>query len=607
MKTTLAIVTLSSLLSACAGIAPTGANNAAGDDGSNTSVSTDGLTVTNVTVPNRNSKTAKRGKTAPNEDVLPSVTLTDELIFKILSAEIAFQRGDWQTGYIAELSAAQQTRDPRLARRAAEIAVSGKRIPEALSAVRLWRELAPNSDEATQYFVGFVLLGDNIEEVRPILTKRLADARPLTRPVVILQTQRMLAGAKNKEAAFVLLEALVAPYSGLSETHIALAQNAFLKGDKERASSEVRTALSIKPNSEIAVLTLAQISQDKDAAGKILNEFLVTYPKSIEVRKAYARSLVEQKEYEKARDQFQQLLELQPEDLTNLYALGMLDVQTNNYADAEKYLGIYLKQLATKPDDDRDPSQAILVLAQIAEERNDPETALKLLSQIESGDALIGAQVKRAQIVAKQGNLAEARHLLQQIKPEEEREKTLVILAESQILRDADQGSTAFALLEDALKRYPDNTDLLYDYAMVAEKANNLVVMEKALRRVIVLAPTNQNAYNALGYSFAERNIRLQEADVLVQKAAALAPDDPYIMDSLGWVQFRLGKLKEAEDLLRRAYAARPDAEIAVHLGEVLWVKGQKADAEKVWRDARAKDPKNDTLKSTLARLRINL
>jgi Flp pilus assembly protein TadD len=148
---------------------------------------------------------------------------------------------------------------------------------------------------------------------------------------------------------------------------------------------------------------------------------------------------------------------------------------------------------------------------------------------------------------------------------------------------------------------------LLYDYAMVAEKANNLVVMEKALRRVIVLAPTNQNAYNALGYSFAERNIRLQEADVLVQKAAALAPDDPYIMDSLGWVQFRLGKLKEAEDLLRRAYAARPDAEIAVHLGEVLWVKGQKADAEKVWRDARAKDPKNDTLKSTLARLRINL
>jgi Flp pilus assembly protein TadD len=182
-----------------------------------------------------------------------------------------------------------------------------------------------------------------------------------------------------------------------------------------------------------------------------------------------------------------------------------------------------------------------------------------------------------------------------------------VLLTEAQLLREAEQSPAAFTLLGDALKRLPNNTDLLYDYAMIAEKANDLVVMEKTLRRVMELAPTNQNAYNALGYSFAERNIRLPEAYTLVEKALSLAPEDPFIMDSLGWVQFRIGKLKEAEDLLRRAYALRPDPEIAVHLGEVLWVRGQKDDAQKFWRDASKKDPKNDTLRTTLARLRVSL
>ena len=608
MKTALYIVTLSSLLSACAGMSPgaiTGMPLSTAPQAPATAAVEPAAAPLVLAHPMRGS--ARNTTQAPVEDPLPSAELTDELLYRLLSAEIALQRGDWQSAYIAEMAGAQQTRDPRLARRAAEIALSAKQAGEAMSAVRLWRELAPRSEEAMQYYVGFLLLGDNPEEARDILAQRIASARPQTRPMVILQTQRLLGNAKNKEAAFTMLEALVAPYLSLPESHIALAQNAFLKGDPVRANGEARTALTLKPGSELAALTLAQITPDKAAAEKILTDFLATNPKSVEVRTAYARMLVEQKKYDPARTEFEKLLAAQPENLTSIYALGMLDVQTNRLPEAEKYSTTYVGTLAANPDEERDPGQAMLVLAQIAEDRNDTETALKWLTQIDSGENVVIAQIRRAQILAKGGKVTEARQLLQEANPEGEHAQAQVILAEAQILREANQADAAFTVLGDGLKRYPNNTELLYDYAMVAEKANNLEVMEKSLRRMIELAPANQNAYNALGYSFAERNMRLPEAFTLVEKALSLAPDDPFIMDSLGWVQFRLGKLKEAEDLLRRAYAARPDPEIAVHLGEVLWVKGQKDDAQKFWRDASTKDPKNDTLKSTLARLRVSL
>ena len=598
MKTALVIVTLSSLLTACAGLVPVRPGAAAPEA---TAAVTTPLTIT------RTGKASSRISAQPAEDPLPAAELTDELLYRLLLAEIALQRGEWQSAYLSELAAAQQTRDPRLARRAAEIALSAKQAGEAMSAVRLWRELAPRSEEAAQYYLGFILLGDDIEEARVILTQRLADARPQTRPVMLLQTQRLLANAKNKDAAFAMLEGLVGPYSSLPESHIALAQGAFLKGDTVRANSEARTALTQKPGSEMAVLTLAQVTADKTEATRVLTTFLLAYPKAVEVRTAYARTLVEQKQYEPARIEFMQLLAEKPDNLTAMYAIGMLGVQSNRLPEAEKYLSMYVKALADNPDEERDPSQALLILAQIAEDRNDSETALKWLALVDSGEGVLGAQIKRAQITAKAGNLVDARRLLHEINPEGEHDQALVAMAEAQVLREANQGTAAFTVLGDALKRYPNNTDLLYDFAMVAEKANNLDVMEKALRRVMELAPTNQNAYNALGYSLAERNIRLPEAYLLVEKALALAPDDPFIMDSLGWVQFRLGKLKEAEDLLRRAYAARPDPEIAVHLGEVLWIKGQKDDAQKFWRDAGTKDPKNDALKSTLARLRVSL
>lgn len=548
----------------------------------------------------------KAASDALNEQ-LPAVELTEDLLFKLLRAELANQRGDWQLAYITMLVTAQETRDPRLARRAAEIALNVKKTGEALSAVRLWRELAPNSDEASQFYLGLVVIGDNLAEAKPIFAERLQEVGPQARGLLILQIQRLLARTKDKNAAFKLMEELVAPYPGLVETHIALAQSAFANGDLARARAEAAKTLEIKPDLEIAALMLAQTMPNRDEALQSMAGFLKAHPKARDVRIAYAKILIDDKQYDAAQKQFAILLKEDPNDLTILYAMGILGAQMDDRAAAEKYLSAYLQVLENNPDDERDPVQALLILSQIAEDRKDFPAALKWLAQVEPGTAYLDAQIRSAQIMAATGDLNGARNLLSHLKPEGQREQIQVMVADAQLLRNANRIPEALAILSKGLERFPADTGLLYDYAMLAEKADKLDLMEAALRKIIHLAPDNQHAYNALGYSYAERNIHLQEAHALIEKALKLTPEDPFIMDSMGWVQFRLGKLQEAEDFLRRAYALRPDVEIGVHLGEVLWVKGDKEAAQKLWRDARQKDPQNELLKNTLTRLRAPL
>lgn len=611
MKNTLLIVTLPIVLSACATSTlqpapPVMADATPASTINQTSAGGNGEENASKKHPVLRKTGATTGEQKP-EDPLPSLDLSEELLYKLLTSEIAFQRGDWQTAYVTLLSIAQQTRDPRIARRAAEMALSAKQADEALNAVRLWRSLAPNSDEATQYYLSFIILSDNLAEAQPILEQRLAEARPQTRGLLAFQMQRLLARAKDKAAAFAMLEKILAPYLDLPEARLALAQGAYASGDSQRARAEAQAALKLKPDSELAILALVQVTTDRAESAQLLADFVAKFPKAREVRMAYARMLIEHKQYAKARSEFETLLKEQPQDLTSLYALGVLGVETKDFKAAENYLTTYLKLLSAKPEDERDPTQALLLLAQIAEERNDNEAVLKWLSQIEPGEAYLNAQIKRAQIIAKRGDMAGARKLLHETDASGEREQAQLVIAEGQLLRDANQLQESLKVYRDGIKQFPTNTDLLYDYAMAAEKGSQWDVMESTLRKIMELAPNNQHAYNALGYSLAERNIRLEEAHSLIEKALKLAPDDPFILDSMGWVQFRLGKLQEAEDSLRRAYEMRPDVEIAAHLGEVLWVKGQKDAAQKLWRDAQTRDPQNDTLKSTLARLNVSL
>jgi len=540
---------------------------------------------------------------------LPKVELTSTLLNQLLRAEFMFRGGDWQGPYLTMMSLAQQTRDPRLARRAAEMALAARQPDDTLVAVRQWRKLDPQSDEATQYYLGMVIVSDNISDAEEIFRKRLEAAPANLRGIVLYQVQQLLARAKDKEAGSAMLVRIAAPYRDTLEGHVVLAQDALTRGDKAAAQREARAALALKPDSEIAILTLAQAGESEEQVRDLLTKFIAANPDAREVRAARARLLVNEKQFEAARTEFLLLDKQQPDNVTTLYALGVLSTQLNDPSGAERYFTRFVDVLGRNPEDERDPSKALLILSQLAEERGDIKAAVGWLDKLPEGDekAVFGAQLRRAQLLGKGGDVPAARRLLASMKPGDPAAQAQVVAAEAQVLRDAGQADQAYALMRDATRRFPKNPDLLYDFALLAEKTGHFDVMEGSLREVMRLAPDSHHAYNALGYSLAERNVRLEEARTLVAKALAMAPDDPFIMDSMGWVEYRLGNMEAAENHLRRAYGLRRDPEIAVHLGEVLWQRGKQADAQSLWREARAKDPQNDTLRSTLARLRQSL
>jgi tetratricopeptide (TPR) repeat protein len=607
VKNVLIIVTLSALFSACTTFPQPNASNPA----SKPLAATGSLgTVTRLAEVSAPDDDLTQILPDPNANV-PSASLSPEILQKLLISELAQQRGDWQASYVTLLSVAQQTRDPRLAKRAMEVALDAKQANEALAAIRLWRQLAPKADEPNQYYLRFIVFSDDLTEAQTLLTTQLRNAAPHERGYTILQIQQILRYAKDKNAAFSVLEQLVAPYPEWIESRLALSEAAYLKGDIQRSLREARAARAIRPSSEEAVLTHALVISDPQEVAQELADHLAVYPKAHQVRLALARKLIDLRQYSKARREFEKVLEADPKNSATLFVLGVVTLYDNDAFAAETYFKTYLAALEAEPDSERDPSQAYSYLAQIAEDRDDSEAALKWLTRMAESERRpenqFGIQLRRASLMAKGGSITQARVLLKSLQPTKEEDKVRVILAESQLLRQANQNQPAFAVLDAALKLYPKNPELLYDHALAAEKVGRWSVMEASLRRLISLMPNHHNAYNALGYSLAERNIRLPEALSLIETALKLSVNDPFILDSLGWVQFKMGNLNEAEQSLRRAYDLRPDAEIGVHLGEVLWHQGRKDEAQKIWREARNKAPKNSALKSTLVRLNVRL
>ena len=546
--------------------------------------------------------------TPNNADGLPLISLSEDLMLKYLSAELAFQRGQAAGAHLAMMSLARSTGDPRLARRATEMAIAASSSTDALKGAKLWRELAPRSDEAFQVLLGLQLNNNRLDEAKQALAQQLAASTPDQLPAVIATMQRNLSRMSDKSKATALLRELLEPYRDSVDAHLAIAQFSMVSGDRAGALRAAREALVRFPKSDITALVLAQI-EDKAESARVLTEFLQKNPKSREVRLAYARMLYEQSKLAEAKKEFKILVEQKKDDQTALFALGLLSVQANELADAEKYLSAYIDTLGGQPDRERDATQALMLLAQMAEDRNDVAGALRWLEMADTltHQGSVTAILKRAQLQSKSGKVDAGRQLLAEADADSDDDRVRLIIVDAQILRDAGRLAEAIKVVEDALESLPGNIDLLYEYAMLVEKNREFETMEKALRKIIQIAPDNPQAYNALGYSFAERNIRLPEAYDLIKVALALAPDDAFIIDSMGWVEFRMGRLEKAEELLRRAYALRPDPEIAVHLGEVLWLLGREDEAKKLWRYANGKDPKNESLKGTLERFQVKL
>ncbi|MDA0234737.1 MAG: tetratricopeptide repeat protein, partial [Proteobacteria bacterium] len=504
------------------------------------------------------------------EGNLPAQELTPRTLYHFLLAEIAGARG--QIGLSAQLylDLARSTRDPRIARRATEIAMYSRNLVMARGAAEIWTEVAPDSDEARRVLAGLSGAGRgediNLEAIQFQLARVLAQSNGRLAQN-LLSLGHTLARVPDKQAVRGIVMRLTEPYVEMPEAHIARAQAAQAVEDRMGALAAVDRALELRSGWEPAVLLKVQILQQAGAhteALRVLEAEAARAPASRSLRLAKARALVSAQRFGEARAAFNQLLEASPQDPELLYAVGLLSMQLEDFAAAELHFARALAAEHPQPDLIR------LHLGQIAADRGEGERARKWFGEIESEDLRPEADIRSALSLAHEGRIEEARALLRNDVEDPDLARRY-LLAEAQILRDAERPTEALALLDAALRENPEDTGLLYEAAMLAERIGRMDLLEARLRRVLELQPDHAHALNALGYSLADRGLRLDEAEALIARAHALMPQDPFILDSLGWVRFRRGDQVGALVHLERAYGMRKDAEIAAHLGEVLW------------------------------------
>ncbi|MGI4812511.1 MAG: tetratricopeptide repeat protein [Janthinobacterium lividum] len=537
------------------------------------------------------------------EQRLPHVELSSQIMFQVLAAEIALQRGEVGPAYQTYLALAQDTHDPRTAQRATEIALAAQSPNDALTAARLWHQDAPASSRAAQVDASLLVLTGHLTEAEPLLAEELAKVQPAERPDAILALQLLVSRSQDRVGGVATLTRLLKNDMQRPEALYAIGRQHLLADDPPAAKASLEAALKIQPDFEPAALTLAQMGDaERQEVIASLTAFVQKNPSSRSARLTLAQLYLGEGKLDDAQAQFEAMRKLDPKDAPPLLALALIQLQRKHNDAAQTLLQQYAQ--LTQAQGAGDPGQAYVYLSQIALDKKDEATALDWLSKVTpQSNQYFAAQITRAQILAQQKQYDQAHAVLAQTQPASVQEKVLLVRADAGVSMQAGQSPQAEKELAELSRAVPSDPDVLYDYAMAAERNGHYDLMETQLRKLMVLDPTNAQAYNALGYSLADRNVKLDEAGQLVAKAVALAPGDPFILDSQGWVKYRQGDLNDAATLLQKAYSIRPNAEIGAHLGEVLWVQGRRDDARASWRNAQKLEPDNDTLVKTLKRL----
>lgn len=550
---------------------------------------------------------------APQVAAAPADSGLDAALFyQLLLGELNVRSDEPAAGFALILDAARKTNDPSLYQRAVELAFQARSGEAALQAARAWKQAFPQSREANRYVLQILVALNRIpESVEPLKTEiQLADAKD--RPAVIASLARNYARASDKKAAATVVEQALASYLNDpalgASAWTTVGRLRLAAGDTAGALDAARRGQALNARSEGPVLLALELMDPRQPQAEALVRSYMQGQPIPELRMAYARALLDAQRVPDALQQLQAVTAQKPELAEAWLAQGSLLVQENQLEPAEASLRKYLEVVQSQPageDRGRGIAQAYLSLAQIAEKRGDFQQAGAWLDRIDNAQDLVQAQSRRASILARQGKIDEARKLLRALPERNPGDARVKTVAEVQLLRENKRYQEAYELLAQAVVKDPADTDLLYDQAMVAEKMGKFDEMERILRQVIAKKPDYQHAYNALGFSMAERNVRLPEAKQLIQKALQLAPGDPFITDSLGWVEFRLGNRAEALRILQGAYKDRPDPEIAAHLGEVLWSLGQRAEAQAIWKEGLLLGADNETLQETLKRLNV--
>ena len=558
------------------------------------------------------------------QQAAPISRLDSALFYQLLIGEMNAQEGEPAAGFALLLDAARKTGDAQLYQRATDIALQSRSGDAALQAASAWKVAMPASREANRYVLQILIALNRIADTEGPLRAEIKMAPDAERVAVLTSVPRAYARANEKTLASSVVEAALdeslknPATAGAAWTTVGRLRLA--AGDNKGALEAAKRGRAADANAQGSVLLALELMDAKTPeAESLVKQYLEqARPQEkaqTEIHMAYAQTLLGQLRYAEAMGQLQIITRDNPELAQGWLVLGSLQLNDNQLAASQASLERYvtLANLAEPQSDGpeggsvRRLDQAYLALSQLAEKRKDYAAAENWLSKIENSSALAQAQTRRAFILASQGKLEAGRKLIRLLPESTPEDARLKLNAEVGLLREFKQYPQAHALLAQELAKTPDDVDLLYDQSMMAEKLNSLDEMERLLRRIIELKPDYHHAYNALGYSLAERGLRLTEARELIRKALEFAPSDPFISDSLGWVEFRLGNNAEAVRIFEAAYKAKPDAEIAAHFGEVLWSMGQRDRAIALWREALALNPESDALNGTLKRLQVKL
>jgi tetratricopeptide (TPR) repeat protein len=548
---------------------------------------------------------------------VPSSSSLDAMLFyQLLLGELNVRGGDPGAGYSLILDAARRQKDPALYRRAVEVALQGRSGESALAAARAWSQALPGDNEADRFVLQILLALNRAGETGPVLRELLQSTPTANRNDAINAIPQTFARASDKALALAAVRDGLTPFMNQpahgASAWTTLGRMELLNDRPAAAVDAARRGHAIDPASPYpALLAVELLERGESEAEPLIRQQIDAArsngPRDLGVAISYARALLDLQRLRDARVQLERLTTRAADQPEPWLLLGSLQLQDRAYDAANLSLQTYIGLVRDAPDERvrRGLTQAYLLMAEIAEKQQDFVAANAWIDRIDNPQDIIAAQQRRASVLARQGRLAEARQLLREQPERRPEDARLKLLAEAQLLRDFKAWREAYEVYTEAAKRFPDDPDLLYDQALMAERAGLPVEMERLLRQLIQARPEHHHAYNALGYSLADRNERLPEAKQLIEKAVSLAPNDPYIQDSLGWVEFRLGNTERALTILREAYGKRPDAEIAAHLGEVLWVKGQRDEALRIWREGLLLANDNETLQQTLRRLNV--
>lgn len=523
-------------------------------------------------------------------------SFSEDTLYSLLSAELAGQRNRLDIALDNYVTQAINTQDPGISERAFRIAEYLGADQAALDTSLIWVKNAPDDIEA-QRAAAIQLARNGRYDESLVYMEKVLQAKGDTH-FDFLALAAIETDAETRAGLQKSFDSLLAKHPDNGQLIFGKALLMQQDGDAEGALKLLEK--NPPQNGEIApILLRARLLQSLnrgDEALPLLKKSVSQYPDDKRLGLTYARTLVEQNRMAEAKVQFASLVEQYPEDDELRFSLALVCLEGKSWDEAEGYLQELIER-------DSHVDSAHLNLGRIAEERNDPEGALAEYALVGPGNEYLPAQLRQADILISHGRGAEALKKLALARDAQPDYAIQLYLIEAETLAANNQTDRAWNTLQQALKQYPDDLNLLYSRAMLAEKRNDLEQMERDLRAIIQREPDNAMALNALGYTLSDRTTRYAEAKALIQQAYDLSPDDPAVLDSLGWVNFRLGNLDEAERLLRQALERFPDQEVAAHLGEVLWANGKQREAKKIWGTFLKENPDSPILRKTILRL----